>query len=174
VDLGDITQNSWAVSTKLEPKEVMYYKVRLNRKIGELWQQSLLAHVPSNTSYLVLHPDQFTGPKTKGPFTISDTKNFFLGLYVPPGEKEKDFKFFVGIWGMSNETMECRRWGQGWGRRSGGDDHDDHDDHDDSHSDSHDHSHVGDKDGHDHLNKYKIAGKSCQAEMLRHSDSAMA
>ena len=115
MDLGDITQNSWAVSTKLEPKEVMYYKVRLNRKIGELWQQSLLAHVPSNTSYLVLHPDQFTGPKTKGPFTISDTKNFFLGLYVPPGEKEKDFKFFVGIWGMSNETMECRRWGQGWG-----------------------------------------------------------
>jgi hypothetical protein len=34
VNLGDITVNSWAVSTKLEPKEVMYYKVIPTGKRG--------------------------------------------------------------------------------------------------------------------------------------------
>ena len=70
IDLGDITENSWAVATKIAPNEVHYYK-----------------------------------------FNIVDTTNgdpesekLWMGLFVPPGEREKDFTFFTAIWGMPSDT----------------------------------------------------------------------
>ena len=40
---------------------------------------------------------------------------FYMGMYVP-GEGQDDFRFYVAIFGLREDTV-CERWGDGWGRR---------------------------------------------------------
>ena len=85
VELGDITENSWAVATKISADDVHYYKFNIK---------------------------SLTDAKRR------DNDNFWMGLYVPHGELEKDFTYFVAFYGMPADSS-CKRWADGWGRRLG-------------------------------------------------------
>jgi len=84
-DLGDITENSWAVATSIGPNDVHYYKMNIK---------------------------SITDSKKR------ENDKFWMGLYVPYGEKEKDFTYFVAFYGMPADS-KCERWAKGWGRRLG-------------------------------------------------------
>jgi len=43
---------------------------------------------------------------------------FWMGLYVPYGEEEKDFTYFAAFYGLPADS-KCERWADGWGRRLG-------------------------------------------------------
>ena len=72
---------------------------------------------------------------------------FYMGLYVP-GKGEPGFTFYVAFFGMPNQT-ECALWGDGWGRRSGSDDHAHEEEAHDLNSHAHEEK-AHDHDSHDH------------------------
>jgi hypothetical protein len=81
----------------------------------------------SNTAWCAgeLHPNEvkyykFTIPAKTAPGSKGNDR-FYFGSYVPAAG-EPGFTFYVSFFGMPSST-ECERWGDGWGRRSGGDDH---------------------------------------------------
>ena len=88
-DLGDITKNSWAVSKRISPEEVHYFKI----------------NVPKT-------PKKKAGESEKN----HEKKRFMMTLTVPPGKPEENFTFYMAAWGFEKNT-KCSTWPDGWGRR---------------------------------------------------------